>query len=115
MLISIPIPSGIGIGIVTSLTYGSSAFLLANVNIWKQMQIIQDKALRAALRFPVYTVIKYIHDISNIPPIKTCVTARLQKSISRARNFGDKIQEENLLYILTKFETNGFLQSNSLC
>jgi hypothetical protein len=52
------------------ITYGCSILLKADNSIWKRMQILQNKALRAALGLPIYTSTEYIHLKTKIPMIK---------------------------------------------
>jgi hypothetical protein len=88
------------------ITYGSSVLLTADEKIWKRIQIVQNKALRAALGLPIYTSTKYIHNSTNISEIKNYATYLLQQSITRANNYNDTISKENLLHILTNLNTN---------
>jgi len=73
----------------TILTYGYPVLLTAKQNIWNRMQIIQNKALRAALGLPIYTSVEYIHKISNVPKIKDYATTLLQTSIEKATSNND--------------------------
>ena len=50
----------------TIIIYGYPVLLTADQNVWNRIQIIQNKALRAALGLPMYTSVDYIHKISNI-------------------------------------------------
>jgi hypothetical protein len=68
------------------ITYGSSVLLTADEKIWKRIQIIQNKALRAALGLPVYTSTEYIHNTTNISTIKKYSIFLLQQAIARATN-----------------------------
>ncbi|CAF3313020.1 unnamed protein product [Rotaria sp. Silwood2] len=45
------------------IAYGSIILLTAKENIWKRLQTIQNKALKATLGFPIYTSTKYVHSI----------------------------------------------------
>ncbi|CAF1199840.1 unnamed protein product, partial [Rotaria magnacalcarata] len=65
----------------TIIRYGYPVLLTANQNVWNQIQIIQNKALRAALGLPIYTSVDYIYKISNIPKIKDFATTLLKKSV----------------------------------
>ncbi|CAF3788437.1 unnamed protein product [Rotaria sp. Silwood1] len=81
------------------ISYGSIILLTAKENIWKRLQTIQNKALKATLGLPMYTSTKYVHSISKIQEIKTYSTTLLEQSITRARIYNDKITENNLLKI----------------
>jgi len=69
--------------------YGYPVLLRAKEKIWDRLQIMQNKALRAALGLPIYTSVEYIHKISNVPKIKDYATTLLQKSIERATSNND--------------------------
>jgi hypothetical protein len=69
--------------------YGYPVLLTAKEKIWDRLQIMQNKALRAALGLPIYTSVEYIHKISNVPKIKDYATTLLQKSIERATSNND--------------------------
>jgi hypothetical protein len=88
------------------ITYGSSVILTADEKIWKRLQIIQNKALRAALGLPAYTSTEYIHNTSNISKIKKYSTFLLQQAIARAKNYNDTILTENLSHILSNLQAN---------
>ncbi|CAF2700723.1 unnamed protein product [Rotaria sp. Silwood2] len=61
----------------TILIYGFPVLLTANENVWQRLQIIQNKAIRAALELPIYTSVEYIHTLSNILKIKEYATKLL--------------------------------------
>jgi hypothetical protein len=88
------------------ITYGSSILLTADGKIWKRIQIMQNKALRAALGFPAYTSTEYIHNSTNIPTIRKYSTSLLHQSIARAQNYHDNTSKENLLHILANRYTH---------
>ena len=75
----------------TVIIYGYPVLLTADQNVWKRSQIMQNKALRAALGLPIYTSVDYIHKISNVSKIKDYATGLLQKSIQRATSNNDTI------------------------
>jgi hypothetical protein len=50
--------------------YGFPVLLTAKQKVWDRLQIIQNKAIPAALGLPIYTSVEYIHRTSNIPKIK---------------------------------------------
>ena len=54
----------------TIIIYDFPVLLTADQNVGKRLQIIQNKAIRAALGLPIYTSVEYIHKISNVPKIK---------------------------------------------
>jgi len=88
------------------ITYGSSVLLTADEKIWKRIQIIQNKALRAALGLPAYTSTEYIHNTTNISTIKKYSTFLLQQAIARAKNYNDTISTQNLSHILSNLQAN---------
>jgi hypothetical protein len=81
------------------ITYGSIILLTAKEKIWRRLQIIQNKALKASLGLPMYTSTKYVHQMGNIPEIKFYSTTLLEKSIARARAYSDITTENNLTQI----------------
>ena len=80
------------------LTYGFPAFLLAEGKIWTRLQIIQSKALRAAMGVPAYTSTDFIHRITNTPRIQEYSMVLLKRAATRAKEQRDnsltKIYEE---------------------
>ena len=84
----------------TIIIYGYPVLLTANQKIWDRMQIIQNKALRAALGLPIYTSVEYIHNISNVPKIKDYAITLLQQSIQTATSNNDSILLTHLQHIL---------------
>jgi hypothetical protein len=67
------------------LTYGFPLLLTASDKTWERLQIIQNKAIRAALNLPHYTSVAYIHRISNLPRIQPYAESLLKKAINTAR------------------------------
>jgi hypothetical protein len=84
----------------TVMIYGHPVLLTANDKFWKRLQIIQNKAIRAALNLPHYTSTKYIHQLTNVPKVKEYATSRLQQMINTAINNNDVILRTNLEEIL---------------
>jgi len=68
----------------TIIIYGFPILLTADKKVWERLQIIQNKAIRAALGLPIYTSVDYIHKITNIPKIKEYAVTLLQRSIQTA-------------------------------
>jgi hypothetical protein len=68
------------------LTYGFPLLLTASDKTWERIQVIQNKAIRAALNLPHYTSVAYIHRISKIPTIKPYAISLLDKAIKTARH-----------------------------
>ena len=52
------------------IAYGSSAFITAEGKVWDRLQVIQNKAIKAALPLPMHTSTKYIHNESKLPRTK---------------------------------------------
>ena len=84
----------------TIIIYGYPVLLTANQKIWDRMQIIQNKALRAALGLPTYTSVEYIHNISNVPKIKDYAITLLHQSIQTATSNNDTTLKNHLQDIL---------------
>ena len=76
----------------TVIVYGYPVLLTANDKIWERLQIIQNRAIRAALNLPHYTSVEYIHHISKLPKIKDYAISALAKSIHKS-----KLNHENPL------------------
>ena len=74
----------------TVMVYGYPVMLTANDRVWDRLQIIQNKALRAALDLPSYTSVEYIHRLANVPKIKDYALSSLRQSIAIA-NFNQAI------------------------
>lgn len=88
------------------ISYGSSILLKSNHKIWKRIQILQNKAVKAALGLPIYTSTNYIHTSTNLPKIKNYTISLLRKAISRAENNNDNESKENLVCILAQVNIN---------
>ena len=86
----------------TIIIYSFPVLLTADQNVWKRMQIMQNKALRAALGLPIYTSVGYIHMISNIPKIKHYATGLLQKLMQTATSNNDLTLKNHLQDIFEK-------------
>ncbi len=70
------------------------------------MQILQNKALRAAIGLQKYISTEYIHRNTKIPMIKNYAKDILNKAISRAEMYQDNTASENLKIILTGIHIN---------
>ena len=86
----------------TVIIYGYPVLLTADQKIWDRLQIMQNKAIRAALGLPIYTSVKYIHQISNIPKIKDYAVGLLKQAIHAATNNSDITLKNHLVDILEK-------------
>lgn len=86
----------------TIIIYGYPALLTADKKVWDRLQVIQNKALRAALGVPIYTSVEYIHKISNIPKIHDYALELIKQAIQRATNNNDKTLKDHLQDILDK-------------
>ncbi len=84
----------------TIITYGFPVLLTTSNKIWERLQILQNKAIRAALNLPLYTSVEYIHKISNIPKIKQYATTLLNLAIIKAQSNNEIIIEKYLKDIL---------------
>ena len=80
----------------TIIIYGYPVLLTADQRIWSRLQIMQNKALRAALGLPIYTSTKYIHQISHVSTIKEYATGLLQKAIQTATMNNDNTLRTHL-------------------
>jgi hypothetical protein len=88
----------------TVIIYGYPVLLTANEKVWNRLQIMQNKAIRAALGLPIYTSVEYIHKISNVPKIKDYATSLLQKSIQTATSNNDITLKNHLQDIYDKIK-----------
>jgi exonuclease III len=86
----------------TIITYGFPVMLTASDKTWERLQIIQNKAIRAALDLPSYTSVEYIHKISNIPMIKQYALTLLDQAITKAHSNNDNTLETHLKDILNE-------------
>ena len=84
----------------TVLTYGHAVILTARDTVWKRLQVLQNKAIRATLNLPMYTSTRYIHNITGLPKIKDYALSLLQKSLNTAINNNDLVFRDNIEYIL---------------
>ncbi|CAF4963531.1 unnamed protein product [Rotaria sp. Silwood1] len=80
----------------TLIIYGYPILLTANDKIWERLQIMQNKAIRAALGLPIYTSVEYIHKISNVTKIKEYATTLLQRYIQTATSNNDNVLKNNV-------------------
>jgi hypothetical protein len=80
--------------------YGYPVLLTAKDKIWERLQIMQNKAIRAALGLPIYTSVEYIHKLSNIPKIKDYAISLLHRSIQTATSNNDITLQNHLQNIL---------------
>ncbi len=86
----------------TIIIYGYPVPLTANQKVWNRMQIIQNKALRAALGLSIYTSVDYTHKISYVPKIKDYATTLLQQCIQTATSNNDITWKTHRQDILNK-------------
>jgi hypothetical protein len=86
----------------TIITYGFPVLITANNKFWERLQILQNKAIRAALGLPPYTSVEYIHKLSKIPKIKQYATSLLYKAIEKSKSNNEKILEALLTDILNE-------------
>ncbi|CAF2354438.1 unnamed protein product [Rotaria sp. Silwood2] len=84
----------------TVIVYGYPVLLTTDTKIWDRIQIIQNKALRAALGLPHYTSVDYIHRIANIPKINDYAKTLLQRATSTALSNNDTTYHQALQEIL---------------
>ncbi|CAF3691628.1 unnamed protein product [Rotaria sp. Silwood1] len=82
------------------LTYGSSILLRAEDKIWNRLQIVQNKSLRAALNLPHFTSATYIHQITNIPYIRSYATVLTERALTRSQQMEDTVTEQNIISLL---------------
>ena len=61
--------------------FGYPILLTADNSIWKRLQVAQNKAIRAALGLPNYTLVEYIYRISNLPKAKQYAEKLLERVI----------------------------------
>ena len=82
--------------------HGSPIILTADQVVWKRLQVLQNKALRATLGLPVFTSVEYIHKVSNIPKIKDCALELLHKAIQKATTNNEIVLQDHLNSILER-------------
>ena len=78
------------------IVYGSPIILTADQMVWKRLQVLQNKALRAALELPVFTSVEYIHKVSNIHKTKDYALELLHKAIQKATTNNDIVLQDHL-------------------
>jgi hypothetical protein len=86
----------------TIITYGFPVIFTANDKIWERLQILQNKAVRAALGLPAGTSVEYIHKISNISKIKQYARTLLRLATTKAKANNEDTMEKLLKDILNK-------------
>ncbi|CAF3858286.1 unnamed protein product [Rotaria magnacalcarata] len=74
----------------------------ANDQIWEKLQIMQNKAIHAALGLPIYTSVDYIHKLINILKIKEYAVTLLQSYTQTASSNNDQLLKTNLQEIANK-------------
>jgi hypothetical protein len=84
----------------TMIIYGYPVLLTAKQTLWDRLQIMQNKAIRAALGLPIYTSVDYIHKVSSVPRIKDYAISLLHKSIQTAATNNDITLKNHLQDIL---------------
>lgn len=84
------------------MTYGFPVLLTASDKVWERLQIIQNKALRAALGLPICTSVEYIHRRSSIPKIKEYAVTLLNQFIQTATANNDSTFKLHLEEILSE-------------
>jgi len=82
------------------LTYGSSVLLQADNKIWQRLDVIHNKALRAALGVPHFTSTTYLRTLISIPPIQSYIEHLTQRALVRAQISEDEVTEANLTHLL---------------
>ncbi|CAF4508023.1 unnamed protein product [Rotaria socialis] len=82
--------------------YDYTVLLTTDHNVCSRIQIILNKAFRAALGLPIYTSLDYIHKISNIPNIKDYATTLLKQAIQTSTANKDITSRKYLQDILEK-------------
>ena len=84
----------------TVIISGYPVLLTANDKLWERLQIIQNRAIRAALNLPIYTSVDYIHRITALPKIKQYAISLLTKSIHTSTINNDNTLKKHLDDIL---------------
>ena len=78
------------------IVYGSPIILTVDQMVWKTLQVLQNKTLRAALELPVFTSVEYIHKVSNIHKTKDYALELLHKAIQKATTNNDIVLQDHL-------------------
>ncbi|CAF4415694.1 unnamed protein product, partial [Adineta steineri] len=68
--------------------------------IWNRLQIAQNKSIRAALNIPHFVSTTYIHQITNIPYIRSYATNLTERALTRSQQLEDTVTEQNLISLL---------------
>ena len=84
----------------TVIVYGYPVLLTGNDKLWERLQVIQNRAIRAALNLPMYTSVEYIHRMSNLPKLKQYATTLLTRYIHKSKLNNDSILTTHLEAIL---------------
>jgi hypothetical protein len=84
------------------LTYGSSVLLHGEEKIWNRLQIVQNKSLRAAINVPHFTSATYLHNLTNIPYIRSYVEELTGRALVRSQMMEDEVTEQNLSFLLSE-------------
>ena len=87
------------------IVYGYPVLLTASKTMWNRLQIIQNKALRAALGLPQYTSTEYIHRITNIPKIYDYAKTLLERAVTTAASNNENEYRKLLQDILQQLQT----------
>ncbi|CAF3808931.1 unnamed protein product, partial [Adineta steineri] len=94
------------------LTYGSSVLLHAEDKIWNRLQIAQNKSIRAALNIPHFVSTTYIHQITNIPYIRSYVTNLTERALTRSQQLEDTDKSEVEKTISDNMDDENSIQLN---
>ena len=87
------------------IVYGYPVLLTASKTMWNRLQIIQNKALRAAFGLPHYTSTEYIHRIANIPKIYDYAKTLLERAVTTAASNNENEYRTLLHDILQQLPT----------
>ncbi|CAF1571814.1 unnamed protein product [Adineta steineri] len=80
------------------ITTDSNEKIMLNIyKIWNRLKIIQNKSIRAALNVPHFTSTTYIHQITNMPHIRSYITAFTERALIRSHQLEDTVTEKNLI------------------
>lgn len=81
-------------------TYGSSILLNAEEKMWNRLEVVQNKALTAALGIPHFTFSTYVRKLTNIPYVRAHVTQLTERALVRSKILKDEVTEHNIFRLL---------------
>lgn len=72
--------------VLPNIEYGCTAFLPVTTNHLGKIQVIQNAVIRAAYRLPIYTPLKDLHEVADLPTIREHILHHSKKSFNRIKD-----------------------------